>query len=135
MSPKKVVVLLLVSVVLVGLVVPAMAADKENKAAGSAELYEFIVPGAGHAWVGEWGWGAGIFVSNMVLYSAVVNSDSSGTQTIGLIGLLGLRAWEIIHAGQVAEKHNRALPNRGLAFAPVVDPNGKALGLAMNMNF
>jgi hypothetical protein len=134
---------MLVSVVLVGLVVPAMA-DGGNKAEGSAELYDFILPGAGYGYVGNWGVAAGDFIVCEGLFGLEENAANDNNNSAGLVYLvlgLGARYLFIKGAGRAADKHNQALPNRGLpskvSLAPVINLDGKALsmGLSANMNF
>ena len=96
-----------------------------HRSVGRAELYSWIIPGTGQLYVGDEGRAAGFFLGWFV--AAAI--DDSGVLP------LSVNVWSGFDAGKCADEHNDRLPNRGLALVPMVDPNGKGLGLAMNMRF
>ena len=115
----------LVLVVLLLVCAAATAWADGHKSVGRAELYSWIIPGAGQLYVGDEG-RAGIFFAGWLLAAAI---DDSGVVP------LGVSVWSGFDAGKCADEHNDRLPNRGLALVPMIDANGKGLGLAMNMRF
>jgi len=107
--------------------------DGGHKSIGSAQLYEWLLPGAGYVYVGEVWRGVGSFaLSATFLNAATAESDGS---SVFALAFIACRVLAIKDVGKVADEHNDRLPNRGLALAPTIDPVGGGMGLAMGMSF
>ena len=112
-------------VVLVAVLVVCVAApagwSEEHKSVGRAELYSWIIPGAGQLYVGDQGRAAGFFLG----WLAAAAIDDSGVVP------LSINIWAGFDAGKTANKHNNKLPNRGLAALPLLDLKRQEVGLAL----
>ena len=116
-----------VVVVLIALAVcvVSVAWSDGHKSVGRAQLYSWIIPGAGQLYVGEGGRAAAFF-GGCIVAAAI---DDSGVLP------LGVNVWAGFDAGKCANKHNDKLRNRGLAVAPIIDIRTQTVGLALATSF
>jgi len=138
-----------------------MMYQMQKKNEGTAMLFSFLLPTAGHAYAGNWGRGLGFAAAEVGLYIAALTigmdevcedyyySDYYSDDCyyyyyepnelfwIGFIGAIGTRFYEIFDAGKEVKNYNQRLlmqynMNPGFSMNIIPQKNGASLYLAYN---
>ena len=130
-----------------------MMYQMQKKSEGTAMLFSFLLPTAGHAYAGNWGRGLGFAATEVGLYIMALtlgiqencSLDDWGYEdcyiepnvlfAVGVFGAIGTRFFEIFDAGKEVKKYNQSLLmqygiNPALSMNIVPKKGGAALMLA-----
>ncbi|MFA8342787.1 MAG: hypothetical protein ACEPO8_07410 [Rhodothermaceae bacterium] len=86
--------------------------ENQKKSPATARVLSFLISSTGHAYAGNWGAGLAFLGGRVLCVGAAVNAETEEEAKGWLIGLVALAIWEIVDAGNEAEKYNRRLYNK-----------------------
>ena len=134
-----------------------MMYQSQKKSEGTAMIFTFLLPTAGHAYAGNWGKGVGLFAAEiglMIMASTIGISEScdsydygyyysycdyepNGLFYVGFFGAIATRLYEIFDAGKEVRKYNQRLMmrygiNPGFSMNIIPKTQGAELKLAYN---
>ena len=131
-----------------------MMYQTQKKSEGTAMLFSFIIPTAGHAYAGNWGRGLGFAATEVGLYIMAFTagmdevcygyyyydcySEPNGLFWIGFFGAIGTRFYEIFDAGKEVKNYNlKLLMQYGMepGFSMNIIPQKKGASLKLAYNF
>ena len=130
----------------------------QKKSEGTAMLFSFIIPTAGHAYAGNWGRGLGFAATQVGLYIMAFTAgmdeicndygygyyysncynEPNGLFWVGFFGAIGTRFYEIFDAGKEVKKYNQKLLMQygmGPGFSMNIIPQKKGASLKLAYNF
>ena len=138
-----------------------MMYQTQKKSEGTAMLFSFILPTAGHAYAGNWGRGLGFAATEVGLYIMAFTAgmeeeedcyyssygttqcydsyyEPNGLFWIGFFGAIGTRFYEIFDAGKEVKNYNQLLLMQyGMepGFSMNIIPQKKGASLQLAYNF
>ena len=139
-----------------------MMYQTQKKSEGTAMLFSFIIPTAGHAYAGNWGRGLGFAATEVGLYIMAFTAgmdevedcyydyyyeanycygsyyEPNGLFWIGFFGAIGTRFYEIFDAGKEVKNYNqKLLMQYGMepGFSMNIIPQKKGASLQLAYNF
>ena len=127
----------------------------QKKSEGTAMIFSFLLPSAGHAYAGNWGRGLGFAATEVGLYimalsvgfdtvcydnyyGSYCDYEPNGLFWVGFFGAIGTRFYEIFDAGKEVKKHNQLLLMQygmGPGFSMNIIPKKKGASLQLAYNF
>jgi len=86
--------------------------ENQKKSPATARVLSFLISSTGHAYAGNWGRGLSFLGARVLCVGAAFETSDENAQRGWLLGMFAIAIWEIVDAGNEAEKYNRRLYNR-----------------------